>query len=327
MPGAEVNPGHRQYTFTEEDKERFRNDPAYHLQFRKGIEAEINGIFGVYKQGSDLSNYFRKVITEEMHRRMGPGNEELKSRIIPTWAPGCRRISPADGYLEALVSDNVEPIFGNLSKIVPEGIVTEEGTLHKIDILVCVTGFKIAFKPGFRVINDAGKTIDEDWSNGPNLYMGVSAPRFPNYYIVVGPGATWSNGTLLPSIETTIEYSVKMMKKIQSEGIQSVAVKQEALDDIYAHFDEFHKDTVWQEECRSWFKDGKIKNRIYLWTGSTMHFLKTIKEPRYEDYDIRYRYKNRFAFLGNGDVKATASRYVQGLSPYIRDSNNEWYVD
>jgi cation diffusion facilitator CzcD-associated flavoprotein CzcO len=181
---------------------------------------------------------------------MGLGHEELKSRIIPTWAPGCRPISPTDGYLEALVSDNVRPIFGNLNKVVPEGIVTEDGTLHKMDILMCTTGFKIAFKPGFRVINDTRKTIDEDWSNGPNLYMGVSAPRFPNYYTVVGPGATWSNGTLLPSIETTIEYSVKMMKKIQSEGIQSIAVKQEALDDIY----EFHKGTVWQEECRSWFK-------------------------------------------------------------------------
>jgi hypothetical protein len=140
LPGTEANSGHRQYTFTEEDKERFRNDPAYHLQFRKGIEAEINGIFGVYKQGSDLFNYFRKVITEEMHRRMGPGHEELKSRIIPTWASGCRRISPADGYLEALVSDNVKPVFGNLSKVFPEGIVMEDGTLHKMDILVCATG-------------------------------------------------------------------------------------------------------------------------------------------------------------------------------------------
>ena len=72
---------------------------------------------------------------------------------------------------------------------------------------------------------------------------------------------------MLPSIETTIEYSIKMMKKIQQENIRSIDVKQDALDAIYAHFDEFHKTTVWQEECRSWFKDGKVKNRIYLWPG------------------------------------------------------------
>jgi hypothetical protein len=208
----------------------------------------------------------------------------------------------------------------NIEKIVPEGIQTVDGKVHKMDVLVCATGFKVAFKPAFRVINAAGKTIDEDWVNGPNLYMGVSAPRYPNYYTIVGPGATWSNGTLLPSIETTIEYSVKMMKKIQTEAIKAIEVQQEALDEIYAHFDEFHKATVWKEECRSWFKDGKIKNRIYLWPGPTIHFLKSIKEPRMEDYNIRWRYKNRFAFLGNGDVKATATRDVQGLSTYMRSS-------
>lgn len=65
-----------------------------------------------------------------------------------------------------------------------------------------------------------------------------------------------------------MEYAVKMIRKIQTESIKAIVVKQEALDDIYGHFDEFHKTTVWQEECRSWFKDGKIKNRIYLWPGS-----------------------------------------------------------
>ena len=52
--GQDVDPGHRQYEFTEEDKKRFREDPEYHLQFRKSIEAEINGLFGMYRQESDL---------------------------------------------------------------------------------------------------------------------------------------------------------------------------------------------------------------------------------------------------------------------------------
>jgi hypothetical protein len=199
---------------------------------------------------------------------MGPGHEKLKEFIIPKWSPGCRRISPGDGYLEALVQPNVEPVFDNIVKCVPEGIVTEDGKVHKLDVLVCATGFQVAFRPAFKLTNSNGVTLDEDWGSSPNLYLGLSAPRFPNYYTIVGPGATWSSGTLLPSIETSVEYSVKMMKKIQSEAIKSIDVKQEALDDIYAHFDEFHKTTVWQEECRSWFKDGKKKNRIYLWPGA-----------------------------------------------------------
>ncbi|PGH26433.1 hypothetical protein AJ80_01931 [Polytolypa hystricis UAMH7299] len=327
LKDQEVDPGQRQYNFTEEDKQKFRDDPEYHLMFRKKIEAEINSLFGMYSKGSDLSNHFREVITKEMHRRMGPGNEKLKEFIVPKWSPGCRRISPGDGYLEALVQENVEPVFGGIKGVTPEGIITEDGVEHKMDIIVCATGYQVAFKPAFRVVNGEGKTIDEDWVDGPNLYMGVSAPRFPNYYTIVGPGATWSNGTLLPSIETTIEYSIQMMKKIQHEQIKAIEVKQDALDEIYAHFDEFHKDTVFSEDCRSWFKDGKIKNRIYLWPGSTIHFLKSIKTPRLEDYNIRYRYKNRFAFLGNGEVKHTSTGDVLGLSPYVRSSDHEWSIE
>ncbi|KAF2669324.1 FAD/NAD(P)-binding domain-containing protein [Microthyrium microscopicum] len=325
--GAEVDAGQRQYTFSEEEMHKFRDDPEYHLNFRKRIEAEINSLFGMYKQGSELSDKFRDVITKEMHRRMGPGHDKLKEFIIPKWAPGCRRISPGDGYLEALVQDNVTPVYGGIKGISPKGVISDDGVEHEVDIIVCATGFKVAFQPAFRVINGEGKTVSEDWSNGPNLYMGVSAPRFPNYFTIVGPGATWSNGTLIPSIETTIEYSIQMIKKISTEGIKAVEVKQEALDELYAHFDEFHTATVWKEDCRSWFKDGKIKNRIYLWPGATIHFLKSIKRPRYEDYNYRYRYKNRFAFLGNGDVKGTSSGDVQMLSPYVRSSDHDWDVE
>ncbi|KAH6885978.1 hypothetical protein B0T10DRAFT_576797 [Thelonectria olida] len=308
----EDQPGKRQYKFTEEDKQKFRDDPEYHLKFRKGIEAEINSLFAMFFQGSETSSMFRKTITEEMERRIGPGNEELKKWIIPKWSPGCRRISPGDGYLEALVKPNVKPVFGGIKKIVPEGIVTEDGETHKFDILVCATGFAVAFRPSeFKLINGSGQSLDEDWGDKVNLYMGVSAPRFPCYYTIV----------------TTIEYTIKIMKKIQHENIRSISVKQEVLDEIYAHSDEFHKKTVFQEECRSWFKDGKQKNRIYLWPGCTIHFLKTIKEPRFEDYEIRYRYNNRFAFLGNGQIKASVTKDVDGLSTYVRNGDNEWNVD
>lgn len=175
--GKDDDPGHRQYEFTEEDKQRFRDDPKYHLAFRKGIESEINGLFGMYFQGSALSNTFRDVITKEMHRRMGPGHEELKKFIIPTFAPGCRRISPGDGYLEALVQPNVQPVLGHIKTATKDGLMTMDGVEHKMDVLVCATGFNVAFKPGFAVVNGEGKSIREDWGDSVNLYFGVSAPR------------------------------------------------------------------------------------------------------------------------------------------------------
>lgn len=51
-----------------------------------------------------------------------------------------------------------------------------------------------------------------------------------------------------------------------------------------------------------------------------------MKEPRLEDYRFTYRNSNRFAYLGDGSVKATQTRDVQGLSPYIRNEDIDWSV-
>lgn len=150
--------GKRQYTFTAKDKKRFREDPEYYLQFRKQIEAEINTLFGMYLQDSDIQVKFRDIIEKEMLRRMGPGNEKLKEFIIPTWSVGCRRVSPADGYLEALVSDNVTPVFGEIDRVTEHGVVVK-GEERKVDILICATGFQAAFKPAFKVSAASNATL------------------------------------------------------------------------------------------------------------------------------------------------------------------------
>ena len=98
---------------------------------------------------------------------MGEGHEELKKFIVPTWPPGCRRLSPGDGYLEALVQPNVRPVYSNITKISPEGLITADGELHKCDIIVAATGFDVSWKPSYQVINADGISLAEDWGDLP----------------------------------------------------------------------------------------------------------------------------------------------------------------
>jgi cation diffusion facilitator CzcD-associated flavoprotein CzcO len=55
-----------------------------------------------------------------------------------------------DGYLEAQVQLNVKTVFSGINKVTPEGIVTADGTKHKMDILVCATGFYSRFQARFQ---------------------------------------------------------------------------------------------------------------------------------------------------------------------------------
>jgi hypothetical protein len=38
-------------------------------------------------------------------------------------------------------------VHKEISKVEKDGVVDEDGTLHKVDILICATGFNLAFAP------------------------------------------------------------------------------------------------------------------------------------------------------------------------------------
>jgi hypothetical protein len=157
LPGSNTSSGQEQmknpllagqHYFSEDEIRRFRDDPEYHLQFRKKIENTMNNSTEVFVAGSEMNEGARKMMKTEMERRIGQGHEDLKRRLIPTWPPGksigsistvrdksdnspitlgCRRLTPGDGYLEALVKPNVKRVFGEIKEIRPTGLCTDDG--------------------------------------------------------------------------------------------------------------------------------------------------------------------------------------------------------
>ena len=55
--------------------------------------------------------------------------------------------------------------------------------------------------------------------------------------------------------------------------------------------------------------------------------MKTIKEVKYEHYDIRYRNQNMWAYLGNGRVKAEIEHDLAKLAPYMRNKDVPWEIE
>lgn len=102
-----------------------------------------------------------------------------------------------------------------------------------------------------------------------------------------------------------------------------------------AHKNAYMKRTVWEFECRSWYKSGSISGKVTaLWPGSTLHYLEAIAEPRYEDWIFTYVGGNRFAYLGNGfsqtelDLTADWSYYLrtEDDSPFLGRAKNRRVV-
>lgn len=115
-------------------------------------------------------------------RRKLAAKPEIANAIIPNdFAVGCRRPTPGNGYLEALCEDNVDVVLDGIAEITPEGIKTIDGKEHKVDIILCATGFDVSWRPYYPTIGRDGRSLSEEWKDVPSTYLSITVPHFPNY--------------------------------------------------------------------------------------------------------------------------------------------------
>lgn len=127
-------------------------------------------------------------------------NEGLEDLVIPQWAVGCRRITPGVGYLEALGSEKVEVVFGEIQKITEKGCIGGDGKEHPVDVLICATGFDTSYRPRFPIIGPSGQALSDVWAEEAKSYLGIAAHGYPNYFMIGGPNSPVGNGPVLAAL-------------------------------------------------------------------------------------------------------------------------------
>lgn len=307
--------------YTKEDIQSFASDPERHLNMRRKIEGRLNEGFEMLIVGSAMQDKAQLALKSTMKKKLD--NHELSNHLIPKFPFGCRRITPGTGYLESLLDENVQTIIGNIDRISEEGVVSENGTIYPVDVLICATGFDTTYKPGFPIVGSSGQSLSDAWETEVQGYLGLAAPHYPNYFMTLGPNCPVANGPVLIGIEQQVSYIIQMLAKFQKENIRSFEVSSAATESFNCWKDEFMEQTVWKQDCRSWYKAGSKSGRVVaVWPGSTLHYLETIKTPRYEDWKWVYQKgANPWAFLGNGF--STAEKRPGGdLCWYLRSEDD-----
>ncbi|KAJ4176238.1 hypothetical protein NW767_015511 [Fusarium falciforme] len=159
-----------------------------------------------------------KTFRETMRSHLNQ-DEELCAKLIPDWKVGCRRLTPGEGYLEALQASNVAIEFGGIEKVTETGIKFANG-IEQFDIIVCATGFDVSFLPSWELVGKDGIRLADQWRESPAAYFGICAPNMPNYFIFNGPNCPVGHGSLLAVMEWTAEYMLQWCKKIATDGIK-----------------------------------------------------------------------------------------------------------
>ncbi|GLA32505.1 hypothetical protein AnigIFM63326_000714 [Aspergillus niger] len=300
---------------TANQKNIFRNNPQKYLAYRKKIESELNSRFRFILNGSEEQANARAYAERDMRSKLAR-RPEIADHIVPkNFSVGCRRPTPGNGYLEALCSQNTEVVSESVSEITPKSIRTSDGVEHEVDVIVCATGFDVSWRPSYPTIGREARSLSEQWKDIPRTYLSITVPNFPNYLIFNGPFGPYGHGSFLPITETLSRHFLQILEKMSSEGVTSFEPKEEAVADFFQHHRKFMPRTAWTSPCRSWFKQGTVDGEVMMWPGSRIHFFETMKQPRWEDYHLRYTTTNRFGYLGNG----FAAREFDG-------SDMSWYL-
>ncbi|KAL5338350.1 hypothetical protein BJX70DRAFT_202212 [Aspergillus crustosus] len=304
------------FHYSDEQKQRFRDNPDEYLEYRKLVEQELNQRFKFIINGSPEQMEALAFSRAEMARKLN-GREDLISKLVPTdYAVGCRRPTPGNGYLECLTDEKCTVSFETIVEVTETGLVTEDGVYHDLDLLICATGFDVSFRPKFPLVGKNGLDLRDAWAKQPDTYLSATIPQFPNYFMINGPFGPYGHGSILPIIEIITRYIEKFLLKLSLQNIKSFQPSQAAVTEFRRHRELFLLRTAWSSPCRSWFKGGTVDGPVMMWPGSRLHFFDVLKEPRFEDYEWEYRLNNRFSYFGNG----FSVREVEG-------GDVTWYVE
>jgi hypothetical protein len=317
------------FIVTEEQRARFRADPDYYFKFRKVFEDGGNSIHESTLRGTEMQRGGQAMFRASMESKLS-SRPDLVSKIIPTFSPGCRRLTPGVGFLEALQAPNVTVHHDSIASITPTGIALATGQDIHLDVLVCATGFHVSAPPNFPITGPGSLSLAQRWSPLPESYLSMMVDGFPNLLMLFGPNSAIGFGSLTKILEAEVDYAVCCVRKLQRDDYASLEPLPQRVRDFQRYVGAYFKGTVYTEDCRSWYRSdgGKGDFVVGLWPGSTLHALEALRTPRWEDF--RYELVTPSPDEGgqDDDEEENALRWLGNGWSVTQDKGRDpsWYI-
>lgn len=213
-------------------------------------------------------------------------DRELRRRLTPDYQAMCKRIVASGHYYQSVQKPGVHVVDGAIDHIEPRGIVTADGTLHELDLIVFATGFDAhAYVRPMTMVGEAGLDLEEAWADGPHAYRSVAVPGFPNMFMLMGPHSPIANQSLVIVAENQADYAMWWIDRIRDGRIGAAAPTDAATKDYNEEMKAAMPGTIWTTGCNSWYigKDGLPE--VFPWVPGRHREL--LADPQVADFDVR----------------------------------------
>jgi cyclohexanone monooxygenase len=207
-----------------------------------------------------------------------PGTAET---LCPTDHPVFGKRPPLGHfYYEAFNRPNVSLVSvkdNPIVEIVPEGLKTQDGTVHEVDMIIFALGFD-AVTGAITQIDLEGRgglKITDRWQDGAQALLGISVDGFPNFFSIIGPQSAFTN--IPPTIEKQAAFIGAAIRTARDAGSEVVEADPSAVHEWAEHCQTLLDATILQNgEAGSWFLGtnvpGKPRTVLFYFGGAGAYF-------------------------------------------------------
>lgn len=220
-----------------------------------------------------------------LNLRLAVRDPALRRRLTPDYQPMCKRLVMSGGFYRAMQRPGVELVTDAIERVEPEGVVTRDGWLRALDVLVLATGFDArAYLRPMELVGEGGITLEEAWADGPRAYRTVALAGFPNFFMMMGPHSPIGNHSLVAIAETQADYIARWVERLRDGRVASVAPTPEATARFNDEMRRAMPGTVWVTGCRSWYLGPDGLPELWPWTPARHREL--LREPEPADFAV-----------------------------------------
>ena len=269
---------------TRAERALYRRVPAAQRLMRKAIYWAREG-FAIPILNARLSKHTRALGLAHLKRQVR--DPELRRKVTPDYAPGCKRILISDDYYPALGRDNVEVLAEGVVEIREHSVVGADGAEREVDTIIFGTGFHVTDLPiAGRVRDGAGRSLAERWDGSLSALRGTTVAGYPNLFFLLGPNTGLGHNSVVYMAEAQVGYVLQALELADRSGAAAIEPTAEAERAWNDRVQRRMEGTVWTAGgCESWYIDSKGKNTT-LWPDFSYRFRRELAELEPAEYRL-----------------------------------------
>lgn len=211
------------------------------------------------------------------------GDRQLIKAATPDYPLGCKRVLLTSDWYPTLRRKNVDLCTSPIQEIVPNGVLTEDGSRYQVDTIVFGTGFTATeFLAPMEVLGRRGVSIRDVWKDGAEAFLGITVPEFPNLFMLYGPNTNHGTGSAVEIVEVQARYVAQAVDLLANDQAKQFEVRREVHDTFKQELEGRLKASIWTG-CTSWYvtEAGRITNN---WPGTPEEYRQRVGQLNVADY-------------------------------------------